>query len=237
MKNIIIYDDNKENCLELKNILHKQFGEANIKVDIAVSYHEVQNLLESNIYDIFFIDIELESHMNGIEFSKEFQKRHPDVNLVYITAHIRYCEEIFTTSPTAFLIKPFTDERVSRTLRIIEQKRNKDRYLVIGSGKNTVQQIRLDEISYIENISRKLTFFNSSHKAVYEFYGIKISQIEGQLPDYFIRCHHSICVNLNFAKGIARYCFILKGDKQISISQSRFREARSAYINFLGGKL
>lgn len=123
MKNILIYDDNISHCLELKMILHNRL-EANI--DIAVSYAEAQKLLSENVYDIFFIDIELDNRKNGIDFTLEFQKKYPDVSIVYITAHIKYCQEIFLTSPTAFLLKPFTDEGVSRTLHIIEQKKLSD---------------------------------------------------------------------------------------------------------------
>lgn len=123
MKNILIYDDNIDHCLELKMILHNLLNNLT-NVDIAVSYAEAQNLLSRDIYDIFFIDIELDSRKNGIDFTLEFQKKHPNVSLVYVTAHIKYCQEIFLTSPTAFLLKTFTCESVSKALRIIDQKKN-----------------------------------------------------------------------------------------------------------------
>lgn len=237
MKNILIYDDNENHCMELKNLLYNQLETNQVNIDISVSYTESQKLLANNVYDIFFIDIELDKEKNGIDFTIEFQKKYPDVSLVYITAHIKYCQEIFRTSPTAFLLKPFTDEGVARTLRIIEQKKSRKNYLAINSRKNTVQMIHLDDISYIESISRKIVFFNRSYEAVYEFYGIKISEIESQLPDFFLRCHHSICVNLNMAESLSRYQFTLKNNKQIPISQSRFKSVKQTYIDFLGGKL
>lgn len=237
MKNILIYDDNIEHCLELKMILHDQLGTECTNIDTAVSYAEAQKLLSVNTYDIFFIDIELDNRKSGIDFTIEFQKKYPNVSIVYITAHIKYCQEIFLTSPTAFLLKPFTHEGVSRTLRIIKQKRSKKDYLIIHTNKNTVQKICFDDIAYIENISRKLVFFNKTYEPAYEFYGIKISEIEPQFPDYFLRCHHSICINLDIVESIKRYQFTLKGDKQISISQSKFKSVKQAYVDFLGGKL
>lgn len=237
MENILIYDDNIDHCLELKMILHNQLGGSCINIDTAVSYAEAQKLLSVNIYDIFFIDIELDNRKNGIDFTIEFQKKYPNVSLVYITAHIKYCQDIFLTSPTAFLLKPFTNESVSRTLRIIKKKRLEKDYLVIHTNKNTVQKICFDDIAYIENISRKLVFFNKAYEPVYEFYGIKISEIEPQFPDYFLRCHHSICINLNMAESMERYQFKLKGDRQIPISQSKFKSVKQAYVDFLGGKL
>lgn len=237
MKNILIYDDNTDHCLELKMILHNQLGRNCPNIDTAVSYAEVQKLLSKNFYDIFFIDIELDNRKSGIDFTMEFQKKYPNVSLVYITAHIKYCQEIFLTSPTAFLLKPFTNESVARILNIIEQKRSKKDYLIMRTNKNTVQKICFDDIAYIENINRKLVFFNKAYESVYEFYGIKISEIEPQFPDYFLRCHHSICINLNMVESIKRYQFTLKGDKQLPISQSKFKSAKQAYVDFLGGKL
>ncbi len=237
MENILIYDDNIEDCLELKNFLYCQLETNLTNIDTAVSYAMAEELLANKHYDIIFIDIELDNQKNGIDFTVEFQKKYPDISIVYITAHIKYCQKIFLTSPTAFLLKPFTQENVSRTLNIIKQKNCKKNYLTMHINKNTIRKICLDNISYIENIDRKLVLFDKKYEPAYEFYGVKISEVESQFPYYFLRCHHSICINMNLAESLERYQFTLKGGKLLTISQSRFKSVQQAYIKFLGEKI
>lgn len=75
MENILIYDDNIEDCLELKNFLYCQLETNLTNIDTAVSYAMAEELLANKHYDIIFIDIELDNQKNGIDFTVEFQKK------------------------------------------------------------------------------------------------------------------------------------------------------------------
>ena len=86
MQQILIYDDIRDHCEALRDLL-ASLGEQD--VDIAVTADEAAALIRKRPYSVLFLDIELDGGQNGIDFAGAFQKRFPDASLVYITAHIR----------------------------------------------------------------------------------------------------------------------------------------------------
>ncbi len=237
MKRILIYDDNPEHSRALAGILQKQLNSKSAAIDIAANISEARELLDSNSYYIIFMDIELEGSENGIALGSMIREEHREASLVYITAYVKYCEEIFVNNPDAFILKPFSEDSVKRTLEIIRRKNHSTDYICIGAGKNSIENISLENITYIDTASRRLRFFEDNIKPVYQFYNIKMSEIAPKLPDYFVRCHQSIAVNMRAVKRIERYFFVLENGREIPISQGRFPETRLAYLKYLGDRL
>ena len=233
MQQILIYDDNRTHC-EMLNDLLASLGEQD--VDIAVTADEAAALIRKKNYSVLFLDIELDGGQNGIDFAGAFQKQFPDVSLVYITAHILYCEEIFTTAPTAFLLKPFTIGKLRRVMQIVSQKQNSTEYLMLHAG-SRILRIPLGEIAYIESRRRHLVVFGTEGICIGEYYGIRISDIEGQLPSSFLHCHQSILVNMQQIASYSRYALTLRCGTEIPVSQSRAKAVKQRYLEFLGDVL
>ncbi|SDA27505.1 two component transcriptional regulator, LytTR family [Ruminococcus sp. YE71] len=186
---------------------------------------------------IIFLDIELEDGRNGIELANSMRKDHPDAALVFVTAHMRYCEQVFESAPDAMLIKPFAEESVKRALAIVERKHASDGCITFATGKNSAQTVRVSDISYIESSARKLTVYNKSCEPIGTFRDLKLSQLMKRLPDSFVCCHQSFIVNLSCVVSISRYIFTLSGGMELPISQSRFKEARQRYFEYVGDTL
>ena len=89
-----------------------------------------------------FLDIVLSDDADGIEFAKRIRRNHRDVKIIFITAHIRYCEEIFEVLPDGFLVKPFTAGKVERSLNIILKRSVRQQEdIVIKSSKSSIRRI------------------------------------------------------------------------------------------------
>ena len=236
MKHILIYDDDPVQCELLKELLDESLTADHI-TDIATDMEQARELISSKDYYLVFLDIELENGNNGISAAEEIKALCPAALLVFITAYIKYAEDIFRVSPDALLLKPFTEEGVSRCLDIIRSRQSAHNTLALTKGKNRIECISVDDISVIETYSRQLSFFDSLNRPVYEFGNIKLSDIVSQLPSCFVRCHKSICVNMNFAHSLNRYTFVLKNGRTVPVSQSRFRETKDRFLEFLGDRL
>jgi len=232
MIRILIYDDEKQQCDILENLLLACMNEK-AKIDQADTIDKALDCLESTVYNIVFMDIVLDSDLNGIDLAKTVQKKYPQTRLVYITGYIKYCEEIFTTSPDALILKPFTESNVKRALDIVQHKQKSSDCICIAVGNRSIDNISLEYITYLETVSRKLTFFDTQARAVYEFYDIKMTDVIEKLPSYFIQCHKSFCVNLKYAKKLERFKFTLENSREVPVSQSRFQETKSSYLKFL----
>ena len=228
---ILIYDDNPTHSSELKALIADQTECA--ETDIASNAAEAKNMLESTYYDTAFIDIELDSGLNGIDFAAELRRERPMMALVYITAYIKYAEEIFVTSPDALLVKPFSAESVKRVLDIISRKKQNSAPAALVLGRRKPERIELDQISYIETKARYLYFYDLSFEQVNCFFNIRIDQVSSKLPPYFVRCHKSFCVNMNCVGRLERFRFLMKDGPEIPISQNRYSETKTRFLHFL----
>ena len=233
---ILIYDDDSNACFMLRELLLKESLMQNSEIYIATCLQEAELHIKKGI-DILFQDIELTSNENGIKFAKDMKEANPDLYVVFITAHIKYCEEIFEASPVGFILKPFTEEKVKRVIQILQSSMKKNDYLSISNSKDNIIRIPLNEVAYIENQGRKIYVYGLQQAIIHTVSGVKLSDIAEQLPAYFIRCHHSFCVNLNMVKRIQRYHFTLTCGNSVPISQKQFVYARESFINFMGDKL
>ena len=235
MQRILIYDDSREYCDELKKLI-EQLNEQSVIVSTAVTADEAERLLGGECFTAVFLDIELENDLNGIDFAGRVKQLHPNLSLVFITAHIRYCEDIFATSPDAFLLKPFTLEKVRRVMQIIEYKQQSGGVLRINSGRKMIA-LPLSDISYIETIRRRLSVFDLGGRCIGEYYGISLADIQEQLPEFFLHCHQSIYINMKQILTLRRFSLTLKCGAELPISQSRYRESKQRYIEFLGSEI
>lgn len=230
--NYLIYDDDRVSCQKLHTILKQVISGTDITVYTASDKDEAYEMLKKDI-SVIFLDIQLENNQNGIEFAKYVKNTYPEIKIIFVTAHIRYCEDIFNTSPSGFLLKPVTVSKMARTLSRLKISEPSEKFIVINNSKNNICKVDLSNIAYIESSGRKLNFQNISGKILNQC-SIKISSIGNELPDYFIRCHHSFYVNLNYVKDIHRYYFTLTNDKIIPISQTKFKLAKENFLKFVG---
>lgn len=229
----LIYDDDKTACESLYKLLSEQTADTCIY--IADNKKDAAELLKNNI-SVVFLDIELEHGQSGIGFARYIRKSYPKIKLIFITAHIKYCEDIFSANPSGFLVKPFTAEKISRTLSLLHSKDSGRDYIVMQNSKNSSVKIELDDISYIEAMSRKIIFYDGRGEIKYKFHN-KISDLDDKLPDNFVRCHQSFLVNLDYAADIKRYSLTLSYGEVVPVSQGRFSSARNSFMRYLGESL
>ncbi len=234
MKRILIYDNEPAQSSELAAILRRLCTDAVVLE--ANDLTRARELIQEGCYAVF-LDIELENGMNGIEVSKTLRRTHPDASLIFVTAHTRYCEEIFESSPDAMLVKPFSEESVKRALAIVARKRSDSGTITLSTGKSSAKTIGLDGISYIESALRKITVYDLACRETGVFRDIKLSELIERLPDSFVWCHQSFIVSLACVRGISRYMLTLEGGTTIPVSQSRFKEVRRRYFEFVGDAL
>lgn len=234
MQQFLICDDTPADAQALAEILHDV---TDCRTDTVCSGAEAMQHAENVPYAALFLDIELAEDSSGICFARTFGRAYPQIPLIFYTGHIRYCEEIFTASPTALLLKPPTAERVRNVLEILRQKSGRQGSLMLPTGKNTIRTIAFEQISYIESIRRRLTVFDKDGQILAESYGRKLSEIAPQLEHAFVCCHQSIYVNLQQITSIRRYALILRSGRELPISQSRFQTVRKCWGDYLGGSL
>ncbi|GIN96048.1 hypothetical protein J6TS1_19180 [Siminovitchia terrae] len=65
--------------------------------------------------DVVFLDIEM-PEISGIDLAKGIKKAFPDIKIVFITACERYAVQAFDQYGYDYMLKPFDDERIIKTI-------------------------------------------------------------------------------------------------------------------------
>jgi two-component system LytT family response regulator len=71
--------------------------------------------------DVVFLDVKMPL-LSGDEAAKQIAEAHPDIAIIFVTAHSEYMPEAFEVYAFDYLLKPFKIDRVRQTLRRLQQK-------------------------------------------------------------------------------------------------------------------
>ena len=120
-------------------------------VSIAKDYDEALESFNSNL-DLVFLDVNLNSHKNGIDLGKEIKENY-NLPFIYLTSYSdpTTIKNAAATNPDSYLIKPFTKENIYATIEIIlARKQISNNSIIIKDGHLSVKLYAKD-ISIIKS--------------------------------------------------------------------------------------
>lgn len=212
VKVIICEDNNRQ-----RQFLHSQitnyatFHEPSIEIVLSASDpEEVLTYTTKHRADCYFLDIELNNELDGLDLATEIRKRDPLASIIFVTTYADKLKLTFTYKVAAldFIVK---DEPKKLSKQVIAAlKAAFAKYKQLGSTtEDHIFQIKIGE--RIKNILLEdIYFFETAtqiHKVelhekhgYYEFYS-KLKELEN-LDDRFYRCHKSFIINLQHVQEI-----------------------------------
>ena len=196
MIKFVLCDDNLLVLSKLKEMLEGIFVKHDFDASVVFSTTNTDELIEfmnSNKIDVLFMDIDLNTKENGIEIAKFIRKQNKSLYLIFVTAHFEYIVSSFECKTFDFIQKPFTYNRLERTvLRIFDDAYGlSSRFININNSGKIVNR---DSINFIQKDGMKAIYNTSDEQ--FEAY-CSFNQLEPALPKNFIRCHKSFIVNVN----------------------------------------
>lgn len=212
MRVIICEDDIRQ-----KQFLHNEimnyasFHEPSIDVVLCTSSpDEVFTYLENKKADCYFLDIELNHPLSGMEVAMEIRKMDPLATIIFITSHADQLKLTFTYKLAAldFIVKESPDQIASQVREALQAAFNKYKQLgeidqsamvQIAIGER-IKNIAMRDIYYIESSSIPHKLALHERNGYYEFYG-KLVDFENMDPSFF-RCHKSYLINLRHVKDV-----------------------------------
>ena len=165
--------------------------------------------------DVVFLDIGIKGQ-NGVECARR-SARLSKVKIIFATAHSEYMSEAFEIYAFDYLMKPFSIERVNKTLdriaaleipagfesgeKIVKTEKRRDKLLV--KGKESLSFVDIPDIILIlrENNSTAIYTEKGSFAT-----SASLAEIEQKLdPEQFLRSHKSYIINLSKIRKIEPY--------------------------------
>lgn len=240
---IAICDDEKKLRIGLRRVIETKLQLEGVEYGIQ-EYACGEDLLtgmEKILPDLLFLDIEM-SGINGMETARELRKKYQDTIIVFVTAYPDFVFQGYEVHAFHYILKPYKEEKIKEVLEkaleeagILQEKY----YLVEQKGKT----LRLPFSRIIcfksegRNVEAVLKSFSQGTENVdnssetVRFYG-KLSEIEAEMPGYFIRIHNRYLVNLKFVdklEGNSVEC----GNLSLPVSRAYKQETAVAFAKML----
>ena len=231
---IYICEDNPEILRNQSDIIQKHCMIQNydFKIEIASTdpYKVLERLKESDQRGIYFLDIDLNSNINGFDLGIKVREHDTRGFITYITTHEELMIETFKLRLEVmdYIVKDdFEDmeERIEATLDQIhkylsEHEQLEDDYFKVKSF-GTIRQINTKDILFFETSPKKHVIVLHLSDEILEFSG-SLSDVEEQVSDSFIRSHRSFLVNKDKIKAFdsKNLTVSLEGQKKALVSRA-----------------
>lgn len=189
-------------------------------------------------YDLYILDIVMQGE-NGIQFGSWIRRYHPDALMIYVTSSRDYALDAFDNHAIRYLMKPVDEKEFQMAMdTAYALYQAKPRHVLTIQNKNGVVQIIMEEIMYIENNLKNITYVMRD--------GRKISQLrrQGSFEDAvgevakteeFIQPHKSFFVNLRYVASLQDGNILMDDGKILPISRRRVADTQNQYIQYLSG--
>ncbi len=250
---VLIVDDEKKACINLKNFLIEYVDPLINIVGVANSTHEAEEMIYKLAPNAVFLDIEM-PHENAFHFLNRISPF--NFEIVFVTAFDEYAIKAFKLNAIDYILKPIS---ISELVKAVQKLKEKISYKKIVAEKNTSftelsynvankikpHKITLKDANGSEVIDFRDIYFieaQSSYSRIIFFKenGIReltmsspLSDYEELLPnDLFFRVHRSYLINCAHVKKIltdGSSQVLIKGNFTLPVSRRRY----ASLIEFL----
>jgi DNA-binding LytR/AlgR family response regulator len=178
-------------------------------------------------FDLSFLDIFMNG-MSGVEAARHIHSADPDTLLVFVSSSNDFYREAYDLYAFNYLIKPLTQDKLAEVLHRAMERLNKDKEQVVRiSFNDNLHTVRCSQLLYLSSEQHVINFHLKNGETV-KAYG-KMDDFITQLPSkFFVRCHQSYIVNLNYVTKMTASEFALDGIR-IPVSRNYSEQAWEKY--------
>ena len=181
-------------------------------------------------YDVYFLDIEL-GEDSGIELADYIKSMYKDAVIVFITSHTDYMQNAFDLHAYNYIVKPASDERLSKILKDIHEMYETDTGKFTFKAGKEIYAIPYSDIIYIQSDKRYLNI--GTVEGMYKCYG-KIDDVADEFSGQMFGNASKNCI-FNY-----RYMYRIDADVvwyRVSMEHEAYPldVSRRYYKNFVAG--
>lgn len=185
-------------------------------------------------YDIILMAVGWGQGYDGIDAAGRISQLDARAKIIYMGDAVQTdVQEIFLSpvNLSGFLTKPVDRSMLERNLKkaMATRQKPKDRRLEI-KYKNEMAAVLYEDIIYLESMGHLVVIH--TERRDYHSYN-RLERMLQILPDYFLHCHKSYAVNMNYVRNLDKKRVLLLNGKEIPISRARYNESRNRYLIYM----
>lgn len=225
---IIICEDNNTQRRQIENIIMEEINSSNLDLNVILSTYNPKQVIEyistsTNNNFIYFLDVELNSDINGIKLAAIIRKYDPKGYIIFVTSHAELTLLTFEYKVQAmdYILKYNTENLKAKIIECLKAAYNNSKrlkniekkYISIDIGHKIVN-LQPAEILFFETDKKHRIRLHTFDENI-EFY-CSLKQIETLVPPHFYKCHRSYIVNTRNIKSIDKdtlTIYMINGDK------------------------
>lgn len=228
---ILICDDEVRYIQPLRKCLEQYMAEHNIPSEITETVAPQKILLSKEVYDIAFLDIQMEN-VDGLTLAKELRQRNRKTALFFITNYEGYQDNAMDLQALRYFKKPFEPDRLiaglDKALEYIDGA-YVDVFLYSGGVQ---QRVLVDDILYLTLDGRKVAI--QTVKSRFLVTGKLEEWIERFPHTFFRQPHKSFLVNLHHVERYAYSELQMSDGTRIPIAPKKQPEFRRTWFEYIG---
>ena len=229
MSKILIVEDEKSSALRLQKLIlnHTQFKNATF--DFADTLQIACEKISFNIYDLIFLDLNLNSK-NGFDIFQYITTK--SFLTIIVSAHVDQAITAFEHGVLDFVPKPVFKDRLHKALDKVHSRTTTKRATqkLFVKNKNKIEAISLESVLYFKPADHytEIILENGQKK----LHNLSLDKIYKILPDYFERTHRSFIINVNYVDGLwsfpgSKYEVTLKNSDKLPVGRKYVKNLKA----------
>lgn len=240
MYKIAICDDYPEECEKLLDLTREFFGHMGLDCEI-VSFPGGQSLLDAfnggSRFDVYILDIIMPG-IDGMALAETIRGQDDFCVIAFVTVSADYAVQGYKVRALDYIVKPVSPSSIDALLtRVVKRFSQVGTLTVNIKGKHGIKTLQTAKIVCVESNLHTLIFtmLDGSEERIYA----RLDEYTGLLTKYnfFLRCHKSCIVNLNYVEELKSDSFRLNNGKIINISRSYRNDCFKKYKKYIFDKV
>lgn len=231
MTRFLVCDTDTDYAGRVAAALHRLYEPCSVQYMYGPDALEVALRANSGAGDILLTEVELRGR-NSIDIIGRHLKASSPLQVIYVTAQIEYCSQVYETRHSGFLLKPVNldlfQKAVARAMESLRQAKATGIAVQRGGTIHVVSSVCL---LYMESRGRVVRL--CTDEEILESYD-KLDTLTGQMDERFLQCHKSYVVNMDRVRQFRGDRFLMENGVEIPISQSRRKDVRQRFLAYLG---
>ncbi|MFQ7308067.1 MAG: LytR/AlgR family response regulator transcription factor [Mediterraneibacter sp.] len=218
MLQLAVCDDERVFRNDLRKILGTELELCGIDYHISefTSGEELIAGLEKADCQILFLDIEMKG-IDGVEAARRLRETKRQMEIVFVTSYADFVFQGYEVRALNYILKPYEPEKIAAVLHTALEALDieAEKYYVIDQRGGSIR-VPLSSVKYFS--SERRTVHAVTTEREYTFYE-KLSDLETELPDTFVRIHNRYLVHLKYLEAVRQNTAVVDGE-ELPVSRS-----------------